>query len=149
MADSRGPSRPSARARVTRWPRLVFRSPARIPDACVRCSPGGTDAVEKRSMGMAAIARRSGARVRRRRLAACAVSVVMAAALAVPGGAPATPPTPVVTATQAGPLQAQLTSSTGTQWSWTFLDPASAVVGMSMLQNPLQEFPRAGDYTAI
>jgi PKD repeat protein len=98
---------------------------------------------------MAAIARRSGARVRRRRLAACAASVVIAGALAVPGGAPATPPTPVVTATQSGPLTAQLSSSTGTHWSWTFLNAASAVVGTSTLQNPVQAFPQAGDYTAI
>jgi PKD repeat protein len=100
-------------------------------------------------MGMAAIAGGSGARVRRRRLAACAVSAVMAAVLAVPGGASATPATPVVTATQSGPLTAKLTSSTGTHWSWTFLDAASAVVGTSTLQDPLQTFPRAGDYTAI
>ena len=100
-------------------------------------------------MGMAAIARRSGARVRGRRLAACAASVGIAAALVMPGGAAATPPTPVVTATQAGPLAAQLTSSTGTHWSWTFLNAASAVVGTSTLQNPLQAFPQAGDYTAI
>jgi PKD repeat protein len=97
---------------------------------------------------MAAIARRSGARVRRRRLAACAASLGMAAALAMPGGAPATPLTPVVTATQTGPLTAQLTSSTGTHWSWTFRN-AAAVVGTSTLQNPLQAFPQAGDYTAI
>jgi PKD repeat protein len=100
-------------------------------------------------MGMAAIARRSGARVRGRRLAACAASVGIAAALVMPGGAPATPPTPVVTATQAGPLAAQLTSSTGTHWSWTFLNAASAVVGTSTLPNPLQAFPQASDYTAI
>jgi PKD repeat protein len=100
-------------------------------------------------MGMAAIAGGSGARVRRRRLAACAASAVMAAALAVPGSASATPPTPVVTATQSGPLTARLTSSTGTHWSWTFLDAASAVVGTSTLQDPLQTFPQAGDYTAI
>ena len=99
-------------------------------------------------MGMAAIARRSGARVRRRRLAACAASAVMAAALAVPGGAPATPPAPVVTATQRGPLKAQLTSSTGTHWAWTFKNAAGAVVGTSTFQNPLQAFPQAGDYTA-
>ena len=100
-------------------------------------------------MGMAAIARRSGARVRRRRLAAYAASAVMAAALAVPGGAPATPPTPVITATQSGALTARLTSSTGTHWSWTFLNAAAAVVGTSTLQNPLQAFPQAGDYTAL
>jgi PKD repeat protein len=100
-------------------------------------------------MGMAAIARRSGARVRGRRLAACAVSVGIAAALAMPGGAPATPPTPVVTATQAGPLRVQLTSSTGTHWAWTFLNAAGAVVGTSAVQNPLQAFPQPGDYTAI
>jgi len=100
-------------------------------------------------MGMAAIARRSGARVRGRRLAACVASVGMAAALVMPGGAPATPPTPVVTATQAGPLAAQLTSSTGTHWSWTFLNAASAVVGTSTLQNPVQAFQQAVDYTAI
>ena len=100
-------------------------------------------------MGMAAIARRSGARVRRRRLAACAASAVMAAALAVPGGAAATPPTPVITATQSGALTARLTSSTGTHWSWTFLNAAAAVVGTSTLQNPLQAFPQAGDYTAL
>ena len=73
----------------------------------------------------------------------------MAAALAMPAGAPATPPTPVVTATQSGPLAAQLTSSTGTHWSWTFLNAAAAVVGTSTLQNPLQAFPQAGDYTAL
>jgi PKD repeat protein len=100
------------------------------------------------SMGMAAIARRSGARVRRRRLA-CAASVGIAAALAMPGGAPATPPTPAVTATQAGPLAAQLTSSTGTHWSWTFQNAAGAVVGTSTVQNPLQAFTQAGEYTAI
>ena len=100
-------------------------------------------------MGMAAIARRSGARVRRRRLAACAASAVMAAALAMPGGAPATPPTPVITATQSGALTARLTSSTGTHWSWTFLNAAAAVVGTSTLQSPLQAFPQAGDYTAL
>ena len=98
---------------------------------------------------MAAIARRSGSRVRRRRLAACAASVGMAAALAMPGGAPATPPTPVITATQSGPLTVKLTSSTGTHWSWTFLNAAGAVVGTSTLQSPLQAFPQAGDYTAI
>ena len=98
---------------------------------------------------MAAIARRSGSRVRRRRLAACAASVGMAAALAMPGGAPATPPTPVITATQSGPLTVKLTSSTGTHWSWTFLNAANAVVGTSTLQSPLQAFPQAGDYTAI
>jgi PKD repeat protein len=73
----------------------------------------------------------------------------MAAALAVPDGASATPPTPVVTATQSGPLTVRLTSSTGTHWSWTFLNAASAVVGTSTLQDPLQAFPQAGDYTAI
>jgi PKD repeat protein len=73
----------------------------------------------------------------------------MAAALAMPGGAPATPLTPVVTATQTGPLTAQLTSSTGTHWSWTFRNAALAVVGTSTLQSPLQAFPQAGDYTAI
>ena len=98
---------------------------------------------------MAAIARGSGARVRGRRLAACAVSVGIAAALAMPGGAPATPATPVVTATQAGPLRVQLTSSTGTHWAWTFLNAAGAVVGTSAVQNPLQAFPQAGDSTAI
>lgn len=98
---------------------------------------------------MAAIAGGSGASVRRRRLAACAASAVMAAALAVPGGASATPATPVVTATQSGPLKVQLTSSTGTHWSWTFLNAAMAVVGTSALQNPLQAFPQAGDYTAM
>lgn len=92
---------------------------------------------------MAAIAGGSGASVRRRRLAACAASAVMAAALAVPGGASATPATPVVTATQSGPLKVQLTSSTGTHWSWTFLNAAMAVVGTSALQNPLQAFPQA------
>lgn len=100
-------------------------------------------------MGMAAIASRSGARVRRRWVAAFAASVGIAATLAAPGGASATPPTPVVTATQSGPLTAQLTSSTGTHWSWTFLNAASAVVGTSTAQNPLQAFPQAGDYTAI
>lgn len=100
-------------------------------------------------MGKAAIATRSGERVRRRRLAACAASVGIAAALAIPGGAPATPATPVVTATQAGALRVQLTSSTGTHWSWTFLNGAGAVVGTSAVQNPLQTFPQAGDYTAI
>ena len=98
---------------------------------------------------MAAIAGGSGARVRRRRLAACAISAVIAAALALPGGASATPATPVVTATQSGPLTARFTSSTGTHWSWTFLDAASVVVGTSTLQEPLVTFPRAGDYTAI
>jgi PKD repeat protein len=73
----------------------------------------------------------------------------MAAALAVPGGAAATPPTPVITATQSGPLTALLTSSTGTRWSWTFLNAASAVIGTSTLQSPLQAFAQAGDYTAI
>ena len=73
----------------------------------------------------------------------------MAAALAMPGGAPATPPTPVITATQSGALTARLTSSTGTHWSWTFLNAAAAVVGTSTLQSPLQAFPQAGDYTAI
>jgi len=68
---------------------------------------------------MAAIAGGSGARVRRPRLRACAVSAVMAAALAVPGGAAATPLTPVVTATQSPPLTASLTASTGTHWTWT------------------------------
>jgi PKD repeat protein len=97
---------------------------------------------------MAAIARRSGSRVRRRRLAACAACVGIAAALAMPGGAPATPPTPVVTATQAGPLAAQLTSSTGTHWAWTFQNAAGTVVGTSTAQNPLQAFAQAGDYTA-
>jgi PKD repeat protein len=97
---------------------------------------------------MAAIARRSGSRVRRRRLAACAASVGIAAALAMPGGAPATPPTPVITATQAGPLKAQLTSSTGTHWAWTFQNASGTVVGTSALQNPLQTFLQAGDYTA-
>jgi hypothetical protein len=66
----------------------------------------------------------------------------------MPGGAPATPPAPVVTATQAGPLKAQLTSSTGTHWAWTFKTAAGAVVGTSALQNPLQTFTQAGDYTA-
>ena len=98
---------------------------------------------------MAAIARRSGSRVRRRRLAACAASVGMAAALAMPGGAPATPATPVITATPSGPLTVKLTSSTGTHWSWTFLNAANAVVGTSTLQSPLQAFPQAGDYTAM
>ncbi len=97
---------------------------------------------------MAAIARRSGSRVRRRRLAACAVCVGIAAALAMPGGAPATPPAPVVTATQAGPLAIQLTSSTGTHWAWTFKNAAGTVVGTSALQNPLQTFTQVGDYTA-
>jgi PKD repeat protein len=74
----------------------------------------------------------------------------MAAALAVPGGASATPPTPVVTATQSSPLTASVTSSTGTHWSWTFSNTASgAVVGTSTLQSPVQTFPQAGDYTAI
>lgn len=74
----------------------------------------------------------------------------MAAALAVPGGASATPPTPVVTATQSSPLTASLTSSTGTHWSWTFQNAASgAVLGASTLQNPVATFPQAGDYTAI
>ena len=100
-------------------------------------------------MGMAAIAGGSGARVRRRRLAACAASVGIAVALAVPGGASATPPIPVVTATQAGPLTAQLSSSTGTHWAWTILDAAGALVGTSTAQSPLQAFPQAGDYTAI
>jgi PKD repeat protein len=98
---------------------------------------------------MAAIAGGSGARVRRPRLAACAVSAFMAAGLAVPGGAAATPPTPVITATQSGPLTVRLNSSTGTRWSWTFLNAAAAVVGTSTLQTPLQAFPQAGDYTAI
>ncbi|MGZ4147798.1 MAG: PKD domain-containing protein [Actinomycetota bacterium] len=73
----------------------------------------------------------------------------MAAVLAMPGGAPATPPTPVITATQSGPLTVKLNSSTGTHWSWTFLNAASAVVGTSTLQSPLQAFPQPGDYTAI
>jgi PKD repeat protein len=73
---------------------------------------------------------------------------IAAAALAMPGGAPATPLTPVITATQAGPLVAQLTSSTGTHWAWTFQNAAGAVVGTSTAQNPLQTFPQAGDYTA-
>ena len=98
---------------------------------------------------MAAIARRSGSRVRGRRLAACAVSAALAAALAVPCVAHATPPTPVITAAQSGPLTARLTSSTGTHWSWTFLNAASAVVGTSTLQSPLQAFPQAGDYVAM
>jgi hypothetical protein len=73
----------------------------------------------------------------------------VAKARAMPGGAPATPSTPVVTAMQAGPLAAQLTSSTGTHWSWTFQNAAGAVVGTSTVQNPLQAFPQTGDYTAI
>jgi PKD repeat protein len=98
---------------------------------------------------MAGIARRSGARVRGRRLAASAAAVGMAAALAVPGVASATPPTPVITATQSGPLSATLASSTGTHWSWTFLNAAGAVVGTSTLQSPRQAFTQAGDYTAV
>ena len=73
----------------------------------------------------------------------------MAVALAVPGVASATPPTPVITVTQAGALAARLTSSTGTHWSWTFLTAAGAVLGTSTLQSPLQAFPQAGDYTAV
>jgi PKD repeat protein len=72
----------------------------------------------------------------------------MAAALAVPGGALATPPTPVVTATQAGPLQVQLASSTGTHWAWIFQNAAGNVVATSTMQNPVQAFSQAGDYTA-
>jgi PKD repeat protein len=101
---------------------------------------------------MAAIAGGSGARVRRRRLAACAASAAVAAtaaALAVPGGALATPPTPVITVTQSAPLTAKLTASTGTHWSWTVLDAALAVVGTSTLQAPQMTFAQAGDYTAI
>jgi PKD repeat protein len=98
---------------------------------------------------MAAFARRSGSRVRGRRLAACAASAALGAALAVPCVASATPPTPVITVAQSGPLTARLTSSTGTHWSWTFLNAASAVVGTSTLQSPLQAFPQAGDYTAV
>src|SRR5690349_4426454 len=100
-------------------------------------------------MGMAAIAGGSGARVRRRRLAACAASAAMAAAFAVPGGASATPLTPVVTATQSGPLTVKLSASTGTHWSWTVLDAALGVVATSTLQNPQVTFTQAGDYTAI
>jgi PKD repeat protein len=99
---------------------------------------------------MAAIASGSGARVRRPRLRACAASAVMAAALAVPGGASATPLAPVVTATQSTPLTASLTASTGTHWSWTVSNAASgAVVGTSTLQSPVLTFPQAGDYIAI
>jgi PKD repeat protein len=99
---------------------------------------------------MAAIASGSGAGVRRSRLRAGAASAVMAAALAVPGGASATPAIPVVTATQSTPLTASLSASTGTHWSWTFQNATSgAVIGTSTLQNPVQAFPQAGDYTAI
>jgi PKD repeat protein len=80
---------------------------------------------------------------------ACATSAALGAALAVPGVASATPATPVITVAQSGALTARLTASTGTHWSWTFLNSASAVVGTSTLQSPLQAFPQAGDYTAI
>src|SRR3954449_11991036 len=99
---------------------------------------------------MAAIASGSGASVRRSRLRACAASAVMAAALGVPGGASATPLTPVVTATQSTPLTASLTASTGTHWAWTFSNAASgAVVGTSAVQSPVVTFPQAGDYIAV
>src|SRR6185312_12790409 len=98
---------------------------------------------------MAAFARRSGSRVRGRWLVACAASAALGAALGVPGVAAATPPTPVITAAQSAPLAVRLTSNTGTHWSWTFLNSASAVVGTSTLQSPLQAFPQAGDYTAV
>src|SRR5690349_19472985 len=98
---------------------------------------------------MAAFARRSGSRVRGRWLVACAASAALGAALGVPGVASATPPTPVITAAQSGALAVRLTASTGTHWSWTFLNSASAVVGTSTLQSPLQAFPQAGDYIAM
>jgi PKD repeat protein len=96
------------------------------------------------------MARVSGRRARHRGPAASVAATMAAvAALAVPGVASATPPTPTITATQAGSLTTQLTSSTGTHWSWTFRNAAAAVVGTSTVQNPLQTFPQAGDYTAI
>jgi hypothetical protein len=67
------------------------------------------------------MARVSGRRARHRGPAASVAATMAAvAALAVPGVASATPPTPTITATQAGSLTTQLTSSTGTHWSWTF-----------------------------
>jgi PKD repeat protein len=96
------------------------------------------------------IARLSGRRARHRGPAASVAAAMAAvAALAVPGVATATPPTPTITATQTGSLTTLLTSSTGTHWSWTFLNAAATVVGTSTLQNPLQAFPQAGDHTAI
>jgi PKD repeat protein len=95
------------------------------------------------------MARLSGRRARHRGPAASVAAMVAVAALAVPGVATATPPTPTLTATQSGSLTMLLTSNTGTHWSWTFLNAAAAVVGTSTVQNPLQAFPQAGDYTAI
>ncbi len=63
--------------------------------------------------------------------------------------ATATPATPAISVQQPSALTVQLTSSTGTRWSWTIVDAANAVVATST-DNPMTvTLPAAGDYRAL
>ncbi|HMJ33061.1 MAG TPA: PKD domain-containing protein [Baekduia sp.] len=79
----------------------------------------------------------------------CAIVALLAtASLALTAVAQATPATPTIAVQQTAALKARLTSSTGTHWSWTFLDAAKNVVGTSTVNGTVHAFPAAGDYTA-
>jgi PKD repeat protein len=73
----------------------------------------------------------------------------LAASLVFACAATATPATPEISVQQQSALTMRLTSSTGTRWSWTIVDAASAVVATSS-DNPLTvTLPAAGDYRAL
>jgi PKD repeat protein len=73
----------------------------------------------------------------------------VAASLLLATAAIATPATPTISAQQRSPLTIQLTSSTGTHWSWTILDAASTVVATPADNPTTVTLPAAGDYRAV
>ncbi|HEX5925599.1 MAG TPA: PKD domain-containing protein [Baekduia sp.] len=83
----------------------------------------------------------------------CAAAIgSLAASLVFACAATATPATPAISVQQRSALTMQLTSSTGTHWSWTIVDTAGAVVAIVVTSsdNPMTvTLPAAGDYRAL
>lgn len=79
----------------------------------------------------------------------CAIVVLLALiGLSLESMAHATPVTPSIAIAQTDSLKMRVTSSTGTSWSWTFVDSTQAVVATAAGNPAAPAFPAAGDYTA-
>jgi PKD repeat protein len=80
----------------------------------------------------------------------CAATIgSLAASLVIATAAAATPATPSIAVQQQSALKMRLTSSTGTQWSWTIVDAAGAAVATSSANPMTVTLPAAGDYRAL
>jgi PKD repeat protein len=73
----------------------------------------------------------------------------VAASLILATPATATPASPAISVQQQSALKMQLTSSTGTHWSWMIVDAASATVATSSANPMTVTLPAAGDYRAV